>query len=318
MKKPISGFALVGRLGLIVVAVLAALAVGTATQPAQAFSQAFFHVQKTGNRGVDVLAVQYLLQAHGISVTADGSFGSATAAAVRTFQARQGLTQDGSVGPRTWEALVVTVRSGSTGPAVRALQVELNEKHRLSLAVDGSFGPATASAVRSFQSHAGIASDGVVGPTTWRNLVWHYAYPSFAGMCDQDPDGNGAANWGTGSTIGQLEAAVAQFGGTDGRVPIGDIGFEHGGDIPGHASHELGVDVDVWPIRTDSAQCTAGRITWRSSTYDRSATRELIQAVRAKAPGQVALIYFNDPVLIAEGLTTAYPNHDNHLHIRYR
>lgn len=29
------------------------------------------------------------------------------------------------------------------------------------------------------------------------------------------------------------------------------------------------------------------------------------------------LIYFNDPVLIREGLTTWYTGHDDHLHIRY-
>jgi peptidoglycan hydrolase-like protein with peptidoglycan-binding domain len=285
--------------------------------PAQAFPQASFHTLSTGNRGVDVLAAQYLLQARNISLTADGVFGSGTAAAVRSFQASSGLAQDGVVGPQTWGALVLTVRQGSTGPAVRAVQAQLNKKRRLGLAVDGVFGSGTAAAVRSFQSHAGIGADGVVGPTTWRNLIWHYAYPSFAGMCDKDPDGNGAANWGTGSTIGQLEAAVARFGGGNGPVPLGDVSFEHGGDIPGHASHEVGVDVDVWPIRTDSAQCTAGRITWQSSTYDRAATRALVQAIRATAPGQVALIFFNDPTLISEGLTSQYPNHDNHLHIRY-
>lgn len=298
-------------LGVTTAAVLGLVA------PAQAFSQAAFHTQSNGNRGVDVLAVQYLLQSHGISVAADGVFGSGTAGAVRSFQASRGLDQDGVVGPQTWGALVPTVRQGSTGPAVRALQAQLNKKRRLGLAVDGNFGPATNSAVRTFQGHAGIGVDGVVGPTTWRNLIWHYAYPSFAGMCDQDPDGNGAANWGTGATIGQLEAGVARFGGGNGPVPLGDIGFEHGGDIPGHASHEVGVDVDVWPIRTDSAQCTAGRITWRSSTYDRAATRALVQAIRATAPGQVALIFFNDPTLISEGLTSSLANHDNHLHIRY-
>ena len=29
------------------------------------------------------------------------------------------------------------------------------------------------------------------------------------------------------------------------------------------------------------------------------------------------LIYFNDPVLISEGLTTWYTGHDDHLHVRY-
>ena len=295
---------------------VSALVLGS-VPPAQAFSQAFFHTLSTGNRGVDVLAAQYLLQARNISVAADGIFGSGTATAVRSFQAGSGLAQDGVVGPQTWDALVLTVHQGSTGPAVRAVQLQLNKKRRLSLAVDGVFGSGTAAAVRSFQTHAGISADGVVGATTWRNLIWHYAYPSFVGMCDQDPDGNGTANWGTGSAIGQLEAGVARFGSGNGPVPLGDVSFEHGGDIPGHASHALGVDADVWPIRTDSAQCTAGRITWQSSTYDRAATRALVQAVRATAPGHVVLVFFNDPTLIAEGLTSSYPNHDNHLHIRY-
>lgn len=294
------------------------LTLGGVTVPANAYANAFFHTQSRGNRGVDTLAVQYLLQAHGISVSADGVFGPATESAVRTFQSRRGLAVDGIVGPNTWNALVVTVQQGSTGPAVRALQAQLNKKRRLSLAVDGVFGPATRSAVVSFQSHAGIGADGIVGPVTWRNLIWHYAYPSFTHMCDKDPDGNGTANWGTGSAIGQLEAAVASFAATgNGKVPLGDVSFEHGGAIPGHSSHRLGVDVDIWPIRTDSAQCTAGRITWQSSTYDRAATRALVQRIRSTAPGKVVLIFFNDPVLINEGLTTQYPNHDNHLHIRY-
>ncbi|MCI0689063.1 MAG: penicillin-insensitive murein endopeptidase, partial [Sporichthyaceae bacterium] len=284
-----------------------------------AYSGAFFHTQSRGSRGVDVQAVQYLLQARGISATADGVFGSGTEAAVRIFQGRAGLGQDGIVGPATWSALVVTVQQGSSGPAVRALQVELNKKRRLALVVDGQFGPATRSAVVSFQGHAGIAADGVVGPTTWRNLVWHYAYPSLASLCDQDPAGNGTANWGTGPTIGQLEAAAASFAGTgQGRVPLGDVSFEHGGDIPDHSTHETGMDVDIWPIRTDSAQCTAGRITWQSASYDRAATRQLVQAIRATAPGQVQSILFNDPVLINEGLTTFFANHDNHLHINYQ
>lgn len=298
---------------LLILAVLGLVALSS-TMPAQAFSGAFFPTQSQGNRGVDVKAIQYLL-----NIAADGNFGSGTNTAVRNFQSSRGLTADGVVGPNTWGALLPTIRNGSSGNAVRALQIQLNEKRSASLSVDGNFGPGTEAAVRSFQSHAGITSDGVVGPTTWKNLLWHYDYPNFgSAICDQDPDGNGTANWGTGAAVGQLEAAANQFLGTgQGRVPLGDISKEHGGDIAGHASHEVGLDVDVWPIRTDNGQCSAGRITWQSSTYDRAATRQLVQAIRNTAPGHIKFIYFNDPQLISEGLTTQYPNHDNHLHIRY-
>lgn len=285
--------------------------------PASAYDGAFFHTQTSGNRGADVLAIQYLLQAAGQPVPTDGVFGASTVAATKAFQTARGLSADGMVGPATWGALVPTLRQGATGSAVKALQVQLNAKRRLSLAVDGDFGAGTATAVRDFQTHAGIGVDGVVGPATWRNLVWHYDYPDWsANLCDQDPDGNTSANWATAAAIGQLEAAARSFTG-HGKVPYGDSGWEHGGAIAGHASHDVGMDIDIWPIRTGGDQCTAARITWQSAAYDRAATRQLVQAIRAAAPGHVALIFFNDPTLIGEGLTTQYANHDNHLHVRY-
>lgn len=308
------------RMGLLF-AVISTLLTALAVQPAQAFSAAFFPTQSSGNRGSDVSAIQYLLQAQGQNVTADGVFGSTTDTAVRAFQTSKGLGVDGIVGPQTWGALATTVREGDSGPAVKALQSLLNAKRSSGLAVDGVFGSGTRAAVTTFQSHAGIAADGIVGPDTWKNLTWHYERPDLSGahICDQDPDGNGtAANWATAAGIAQLEAATTAFFATgQGQVPLGDAGFEHGGDIPGHASHDNGMDIDIWPIRTDSGQCSAGRITWQSATYDRAATRQLVNAVRAAAPGHVKLIFFNDPTLISEGLTTQYDNHDNHLHVRY-
>ena len=44
-----------------------------------------------------------------------------------------------------------------------------------------------------------------------------------------------------------------------------------------------------------SGAATIGRL------YDRGATRALIKAIRAAAPGHIKVIYFNDPVLIREG-----------------
>ena len=272
----------------VVFALLAVVLMMSLPAPAQAYANAFFPTQSAGNRGADVLAIQYLLQHNGQSVGADGVFGTSTTTAAKAFQTAKGLGADGIVGPQTWGALVPTIRSGDNNAAVKALQVELNAKRRLTLPVDGVFSTAVRDAVVAFQSHAGIGADGIVGPVTWRNLAWHYDYPDFsANLCDQDPDGNGtAANWATSAAAAQLEQAARSFASTSqGKVPYGDAGFEHGGDIPGHGSHEVGLDIDIWPIRTDSAQCTAGRITWQSPTYDRAATRQLVQAIRAAAPG---------------------------------
>jgi hypothetical protein len=307
------------RLAASFATILVATVTILTTAPASAFEAAFFPTQSAGNRGVDVEAVQQLLRHHGSGVDATGGYDQATVAAVTAFQSSHGLDPDGIVGPDTWEALAPRLEEGATGPAVEALQVELNAKRQLALPVDGRFTSTVADAVAEFQSHAGIAADGIVGPETWRNLVWHYDYPDLdVGLCNQDPDDNGDADWATGAAVGQLEEAIGVFAQTgQGQVPIGDAGFEHGGDIPGHVSHEVGMDVDLWPIRTDNAQCTAGRITWESPEYDREATRQLAQAIYDAAPGHIALIFFNDPVLIDEGLTQPYANHDDHLHVRY-
>jgi len=117
-----------------------------------------------GQSGSIVRAVQHLLRARGYSLSADGVFGSGTEGAVRSFQSSRDLTADGVVGPKTWEALAVTVRRGDSGEAVRAVQA------RLGLTVDGVFGSGTESAVRSFQSNNGLTADGVVGLNTWAAL----------------------------------------------------------------------------------------------------------------------------------------------------
>ena len=83
--------------------------------------------------------------------------------------------------PHTWSALIITVRQGSQGDAVRGVQEEFQFRNlsgdpSKGLQVDGIFGPKTDAAVRGFQQalHQDIPSitvDGIVGPSTWQALV---------------------------------------------------------------------------------------------------------------------------------------------------
>jgi peptidoglycan hydrolase-like protein with peptidoglycan-binding domain len=130
-------------------------------------------------RGDDIFPVrslQQLLRARNQPVVVDGIFGPNTEAAVKAFQAGNGLTADGVVGPLTWPKLVVQVKKGSSGDAVRGVQ-EVMDFHDQSdgegtpVQIDGIFGPVTDHWVRGFQTAVGTASDGIVGPITWRALV---------------------------------------------------------------------------------------------------------------------------------------------------
>lgn len=60
---------------------------------------------KMGSKGSDVKNLQQALNAKGYSLTVDGEFGPSTQAAVKNFQRANGLTDDGVVGPKTWEKL---------------------------------------------------------------------------------------------------------------------------------------------------------------------------------------------------------------------
>ena len=138
-------------------------------------------VVRQGANGHPVRTLQDLLRARNHTVTVDGVFGPQTAAAVRAFQGERHLAVDGVVGANTWSALIVTVKRGSEGDAVRGVQEEFQFRNlsgdpSKGLAVDGIFGPKTEEAVRGFQQalHADIPSvvvDGIVGPVTWQALV---------------------------------------------------------------------------------------------------------------------------------------------------
>lgn len=79
-----------------------------------------------------------------------------------------------------WSALQPTLRQDAKQPAdaVRQAQCQLNLAVRdRNIAVDGDFGPKTAALVRLFQKCAGIASDGIIGPITWKRLNFYSFRP---------------------------------------------------------------------------------------------------------------------------------------------
>lgn len=136
---------------------------------------------RQGDKEHPVQTLQHLLRARGHAVTVDGIFGPRTDSAVRDVQRQKGLTVDGIVGPNTWRALIVTVRRGDNGDAVKGVQEEFQFRNlsgdpNKGLRIDGAFGPKTEAAVRGFQQavHADVpamAVDGIVGPMTWQALV---------------------------------------------------------------------------------------------------------------------------------------------------
>ena len=140
-----------------------------------------FPLVRKGDRDHPVKTLQYLLRARGHNVAVDGIFGPNTDAAVRAFQQQKGLAVDGIVGPHTWSALIITVKRGSQGDAVRGVQEEFQFRNLSGdpsngPQIDGIFGPATEAAVRGFQQALAtdipsVAVDGIVGPVTWQALV---------------------------------------------------------------------------------------------------------------------------------------------------
>jgi len=135
-----------------------------------------------------------------LSLPVNGVMDAATRSALREFQAQQGLAGDGIAGPETERALIEVKKQkpAAIGQApaaqpeppesteleeleseinrtssqyVKWVQRSLNDLLSLSLAVDGISGPATRSAVRSFQSRYGLSADGIVGPQTEAKMI---------------------------------------------------------------------------------------------------------------------------------------------------
>ncbi|WP_392673476.1 N-acetylmuramoyl-L-alanine amidase [Streptomyces sp. LN785] len=139
-------------------------------------SFASYPTLQSGSTGPQVKAAQQLLNEQGFDAgSIGGTFGSATLTAVKAFRTARGLGADGIVDARTWTALLSagttpTLQQGGSGADVKRLQRSLTAALGTTVDVDGSFGPTTVTAVRSYQTSRGLPVDGVVGSGTWAAL----------------------------------------------------------------------------------------------------------------------------------------------------
>ena len=127
--------------------------------------------------------------------------------------------------------------------------------------------------------------------------------------------GNDQFQFGQQSTIDAAVRVAASWNEKHSNRPfsIGQISKKGGGPMPPHKSHQLGVDVDVRPMRKDGENAP---VTIADSQFDRELTTELIKVWWRLAPTQA--VFFNDQSVIDAGLSRFVNGHHNHFHVRLR
>jgi len=96
------------------------------------------------------------------------------------------------------------------------------------------------------------------------------------------------------------------------RVVIGDISRRGGGPLDQHASHQNGLDVDVYYPRRDghlSAPITTSQI-------DHPLAQDLLDRFVA-AGAHMIFVGFSAGLSGPSGVVVPYPNHENHMHVRF-
>ncbi len=197
---------------------------------------------KVGMSGSDVRQVQSRLISLGyLSGSADGEYGGATETAVKAFQKKAKIWDDGIAGPDTQKALYassapkagsvasvvgLSLKEGMNGDDVRALQRRLITLGYLKGNADGDFGSGTKAAVTAFQQQNGLKADGIAGTATHNKLFSDEAVPASGspagGSTTNPPSGNAVyttlRQGDTGESVKRLQQKLKDLGYYNGTV----------------------------------------------------------------------------------------------------
>lgn len=197
---------------------------------------------EVGSTGSKVRVLQNrLIELGWLDGSADGEYGNATAYAVKAFQKKHGLWEDGKAGPDTLTILYSTraskssspvasvgqtLREGDSSDAVKAMQKRLKSLGYLSGSADGSYGQATKAAVIAFQTANGIKADGKAGTATLNLLYSDDAKDADSLVSGDTSSGAGVTINGyvtlregdTGDAVKQLQRALKNRGYYSGSI----------------------------------------------------------------------------------------------------
>jgi murein endopeptidase len=126
--------------------------------------------------------------------------------------------------------------------------------------------------------------------------------------------------WGTDRLVRTVLRVVDEYAAAHPdapRVGIGDLSRRNGGDFgptygwPGHASHQNGLDVDVYYPRLDRKERAPRRV----DQVDLRLSQDLVDRFVAAGATKV-FVGPRTPLRGPRGVVEPLPMHDNHLHIR--
>jgi len=127
--------------------------------------------------------------------------------------------------------------------------------------------------------------------------------------------------WGTPATVERVELVLREYHDAHpeaARVLVGDLSRPHGGFFGarygglGHASHQTGLDVDVYYPRLDGRE----RAALRPAQVDRGLAQELVDRFVRSGATRI----FVGPRVGLRGprrIVSRLVYHDDHLHVRY-